>query len=125
MRLLLDTHVWLWWYAGTELDDEAVTLIADPSNHVAVSAASIWEASIEQAIGKLDLVDFDALIASTREDFTELSVDFDHARAVAELPAHHRDPFDRLLVAQSATEGLTLMTRDKWVQSYQVATISV
>lgn len=71
MGLLLDTHVQLWWCAGTQLDDEAVELIGDPSNQVTGSAASVWEASIKPAIGKLDLDDVDDLIDATREDVAE------------------------------------------------------
>jgi PIN domain nuclease of toxin-antitoxin system len=125
MRLLLDTHAWLWWFEGAELDDHAIDLIADPSNDVFVSAASVWEVAIKHAIGKLQLKSFDALVEATDQDFTRARIDFEHARLAGELPPHHRDPFDRMLVAQASIDGMTLLTRDRWVQAYQVATLSV
>lgn len=123
MRLLLDTHVFLWWLA----DDERLTvhgreLIADPGHLVHVSAASIWEASIKQALGRLDVdpdLDLAPLVAS--EGFTELPVSAAHAWRAGRLPMHHADPFDRMLVAQASLEDLTLLTADRAVvQAYDV-----
>jgi len=118
VNLLLDTHVLLWWAAGTGLDDAAIGVISDPANLVHVSAASIWEVSIKQALGKLS-VDGDLDLMVT-EDFESLDIGFDHARLAGELPAHHRDPFDRILIAQGKVEGLTILTRDRKFSNYDV-----
>ncbi len=121
MNLLLDTHVLLWWASGVGLDDGAIDVISDTDNLVFVSAASIWEISIKQALGKLSVDgDLDAMAA---EDFETLDIGFAHARLAGELPVHHRDPFDRILIAQAKVEGLTIMTRDREFSSYSVPLI--
>lgn len=118
MNLLLDTHVLLWWIAGEPLDPEASTQIADPANLVCVSAASVWEMSIKQALGKLHLEgDIDAVLA---EDFEPVPITFDDARRAGSLPGHHRDPFDRMLVAQAQARDLILVSRDPALQPYGV-----
>ncbi len=118
MNLLLDTHVLLWWIAGEPLDPEASTQIADPANLVCVSAASVWEMSIKQALGKLHLEgDIDAVLA---EDFEPVPITFDDARLAGSLPGHHRDPFDRMLVAQAQARDLILVSRDPALQPYGV-----
>ena len=124
MRLLLDTHVWLW----MALDDQRLqqpvrdALIEAP-NDVFVSAASIWEMAIKFAVGKLTLPmplpDFVA--AQSAPDVAQLlSIDAEHALAVANLPTHHRDPFDRMLVAQARYERMTLVTADEALRAYGV-----
>jgi len=119
VNLLLDTHVLLWWAAGTGLDDATIGVISDPNNLVHVSAASIWEVSIKQALGKLSVDgDLDLMVS---EDFESLDIGFAHARLAGELPAHHRDPFDRILVAQGKVEGLTILTRDQKFSNYDVS----
>lgn len=123
MSLLLDTHVLLWWLAGAPLAPGAVERIADPSTLVAVSAASIWEAAIEQALGKLR-VEGSLAAATVESGFEPLPVGFPHAEAAGALPPHHRDPFDRLLVAQAAAEGLTIVTRDPVFDAYDVPVLS-
>ena len=119
MRLLLDTHVLIWWIAHQPLSEEAGEAIADETTEVLVSAASIWEAEIKAASGKLkmraDLVDQARL-----NDFTELAVTFQHATAAARLPRHHGDPFDRMLIAQAQLEGFTVVTRDPAFRDYNV-----
>lgn len=112
MRLLLDTHVLLWWLADDpRLAATARAAIASPEDEVRVSAASIWEMVIKQALGKLQLPDgFAEVLAS--EDLLPLPVTAAHALAVGRLPLLHHDPFDRLLVAQCQVEGLTLVTAD-------------
>ena len=118
MNLLLDTHVLLWWVAGEPLDSEASTQIADPENLVCVSAASIWEMSIKQALGKLRLEDdLDAILT---EDFELVPITFDDARLAGSLPDHHRDPFDRMLVAQAQARDLVLVSRDPALEPYDV-----
>ena len=118
MNLLLDTHVVLWWLGDEPLSSESSIAISDPDNVVYVSAASIWEASIKQALGKLE-VDGDFQAAVT-EMFDPLRIDFAHAWATRLLPPHHSDPFDRMLIAQAQVEGLVLVSRDRRFAEYDV-----
>ena len=124
MRLLLDTHVLLWWLTDdARLGLPARVLIREPENLVFVSAATIWEIRIKQGIGKLELgAQFEEQLA--REPFEHLSVTHAHAHALAGLPPHHRDPFDRILIAQALTEDLTLLTHDDAVRRYAVKSIA-
>lgn len=123
MSLLLDTHVVLWWLQGTGLDRAVADRIADGGELVAVSAASIWEAAIKAALGKLDVPESlaDAVVD---EGFEPLPVAFTHAELAGGLPAHHRDPFDRMLVAQAVTEGLTIVTHDPVFARYGVPVLT-
>jgi len=120
VRLLLDTHPLLWWVTDSpDLSIEARHAIADRRNSVHVSVASIWEIAIKAGKGKLDLFDeFDRTL--DQEPFARLDILTPHARAVRLLPHIHRDPFDRMLVAQARVEGLTLITRDPLVTRYDV-----
>ncbi len=118
MNLLLDTHVVLWWLAGSEIGSTASTAIADPENVVLVSAASIWEMSIKSASGKLT-VDGD-ILGSVAAEFDSLDISFEHALAAGALPLHHRDPFDRMLISQAVVEELTVVTRDPAFELYDV-----
>lgn len=117
MRLLLDTHVVLWWQTDDRrLGREARKAIA-VADIVWVSAVSGWEASIKAARGRLRLDEkFQFLIAA--DDFTELPVSLAHAERLRDLPPHHADPFDRLLVAQAMVEKATLVTRDRALEPY-------
>lgn len=119
MNLLLDTHALIWWLAGDPLEEEAGRRISDPSTLVAVSAASIWEASVKASMGKLKTPEplGDAALA---EGFEPLPIRFGHAEAAGRLPRHHRDPFDRMLVAQAQLEGLVIVTRDPAFDDYEV-----
>lgn len=120
MSLLLDTHVVLWWIYGTpSLPEPVAARIADPGELVVVSAASIWEAAIKAALGKLRVPEAlgDVVID---EGFEPLPITFDHAERAGDLPAHHRDPFDRMLVAQALVEGLTIVTHDPAFEPYGV-----
>ena len=121
MRLLLDTHVLLWAAGSPErLGAGALEAIEDPSNELHFSAASIWEVSIKSALGRDDFsVDAGALLRGLRYNgYVELPVTGSHAASVALLPRLHRDPFDRLLIAQAHTEALTLLTADRQVSQY-------
>ena len=123
MNLLLDTHVLLWAIDQPEhLDETARELIRDARNRVVVSAASAWEIVIKRGLGKLR---FDADLAGVIDavGFDPLAVGFEHARVAGELPGVHRDPFDRLLVAQAQVEALTLVTRDPVFAGYDVPTL--
>ena len=119
MRLLLDTHALLWWLDDdARLEKSAAEAIAG-AEFVAVSAASAWEVSIKQAIGTLTGPD-DLSAELATNGFTELPVTIAHALAAGALPPHHLDPFDRMLVAQSRLEDLTLVTRDVRIAAYGI-----
>jgi PIN domain nuclease of toxin-antitoxin system len=123
MKLLLDTHAALWLLRGDErLGETARRQLADDTNQVLLSAAVVWEIAIKRALGKLTVPDeyltllFDAGVQS-------LPVSVAHAAGVADLPPHHRDPFDRMLVSQARAEGAALVTRDKALAPYDVPLI--
>ncbi len=119
-NLLLDTHTLLWVYSRDQrLSEEAAAAIRDGSRVVFVSAATAWEIAIKKALGKLSAPD-NYLEALRRYRFTALSVTTEHALGVEGLPHHHRDPFDRLLVAQAQLEKLTLVTNDPKLWAYDV-----
>lgn len=121
MRLLLDTHILLWAISDADrLSPETRAAIADPENEVLFSAASIWEIAIKLAVGRLEARVGVAEIASEAigNGFRELPVVSSVAARVAELPLHHRDPFDRLLLAQAMAEPAILYTRDAALERY-------
>jgi PIN domain nuclease of toxin-antitoxin system len=118
VRLLLDTHVFLWFLADASQLTKKARREIELAEEVCISAASIWEIAIKTAIGKLK-----ADVARVREGiaasgFVELAVRASHAAAVVELPPHHRDPFDRLLIAQATSEPLGLLTADRLLVRY-------
>jgi PIN domain nuclease of toxin-antitoxin system len=120
MTLSLDTHAFLWWLDDPRLLSKAARkAIGDGKSTVYVSAAVVWEISIKRALGKLDAPD-DLEGAMTANHFLPLPVTIPHALAVATLPDHHRDPFDRLLIAQAMNEGFTLVSRNPHVPRYGV-----
>jgi PIN domain nuclease of toxin-antitoxin system len=120
MRLLLDTHAFLWWdLAKDKLPEELRNAIASDENEVLVSAASVWEIAIKRAAGKLNFA-ASAAKAITGHGFLPLAITVAHAEWAGSLPPIHRDPFDRLLVAQAHQEGLTLVTLDEQILRYQV-----
>jgi PIN domain nuclease of toxin-antitoxin system len=123
LKLLLDTHAFLWWLADDrELGAKAREEIADGGNLVFVSAASAWEIAVKRAAGKLEAPgDIAEWIAQS--NFAPLPIEVEHAVASAELPRHHSDPFDRLLVAQARLENLALVARDDAIDRYDVAVI--
>ena len=122
MRLLLDAHVLLWWLA----DDRRLKAlerraIADRNALVYVSAVTVWEIAIKRNMGRLDL-DVELLEQELLSGgMIELPMKWRHAKVTAALPHHHEDPFDRMLVAQAQTEGLTLVSYDKAFKDYDVA----
>lgn len=123
MRLLLDTHVLLWWLSDdARLGAAARARIANPANIVFVSAATIWEAVIKQALGKL-AVDGDLAREVLAHGFAALPITFEHAAETLQLPPLHRDPFDRILVAQARVESLHLLTDDAKILRYPVTSI--
>jgi PIN domain nuclease of toxin-antitoxin system len=123
MKLLLDTHVVLWWLQNAPLRAEADEAIREPRNDVVVSAASAWEIGIKTALGKLRIPhDLDDLLAGER--LTPMPVTIAHGLAAGTLPPIHTDPFDRLLVAQAQLEQLTIVTRDERLRDYGVPIIA-
>ncbi|MGC3873665.1 type II toxin-antitoxin system VapC family toxin [Halomonas sp. GXIMD04776] len=122
-RILLDTHVFLWWLADDpQLGANAREAIAESRNTIFVSAASIWEISIKRQFGKLDaLNDLDRIIED--EGFTALPITLFHGEQAGNLPLHHRDPFDRMLIAQGQAEGLALMSSDTAFVAYGIRVI--
>jgi PIN domain nuclease of toxin-antitoxin system len=123
MNLLLDTHVLLWWLNDDpELSDKARAVVADGHNVVFISAASVWEIRIKQHLGKLRLPKSFREVLD-RQPFMELPVTAEHAHAVFGLPDHHRDPFDRMLVAQAKVERLAIVTRDERIKQYAVTVV--
>lgn len=124
MKLLLDSHAFLWWLAeDPKLKAEARQAVADPVSVVHVSAATVWELSIKAALGKLDLDGADLAEEIEANDFVELPITARHSLAAAALPRHHEDPFDRMLIAQAQIEGLTLVTRDSAFRAYGVSVL--
>ena len=125
MRLLLDTHVLLWWLADDpSLGEEARAGISDPGSSVFVSAATVWEVSIKRTLGKLEAPS-DLVSQIELNSFEPLSMTVSHAYAAGALPRHHDDPFDRMLVAQAMAEDLTLLTRDPRIRVYDVKTTAI
>jgi PIN domain nuclease of toxin-antitoxin system len=120
VKLLLDTHVLLWWVAGDRRLSKAIkAVVSSTGNDVAVSAATFWEVAIKSALGRID-VDLEELrVAALDDGFLELPVQIDHTLQLAGLPEHHRDPFDRLLVAQSIAENRRLVTTDQAILRYR------
>lgn len=123
MTLLLDTHVVLWWLSDDPRLGRSVVERIQSNPDVVVSAASVWEISIKRALGKLEVVD-DYLPAIAREGFRPLPISMEHAARAGGLPPHHRDPFDRMLVAQAQIEDLRIVTSDRRIEAYDVAVAS-
>ena len=122
-RLLLDTHVFLWWLADDpKLGTNARADISDGRNEIYVSAASSWEISIKKRNGKLiGPENIDSIVEQER--FVKLPISLVHGEAAGQLPDHHNDPFDRMLIAQAQTEGLTILTADEKIQQYDAAVV--
>jgi len=120
VNLLLDTHAVLWWLADDPaLSSEARRAIGDAANDVCVSPVTPWEIAIKSSAGKLKAPD-NLLEALRANRFRELPISLVHAERAGTLPPWHRDPFDRMLIAQALTEGLTLVTRDRVFEQYDV-----
>lgn len=122
MKLLLDTHVFLWWRTESpRLGRRARERIATAET-VWVSAATAWEVAIKQSLGRLHLEEHLASMVEESE-FTPLNITFEHAERAGVLPAHHADPFDRMLVAQALVEGAMLVTHDRQLEPYDVPVV--
>jgi PIN domain nuclease of toxin-antitoxin system len=124
VRLLLDTQVFLWWRANDRRLGRAVRAAVAEADLVFVSAATAWEAAIKAALGRLRYPDtIEAGVEAS--GFEKLPISMAHAELAARLPAHHADPFDRMLVAQARAEELTLVTRDRSLAAYDVKLLCV
>jgi PIN domain nuclease of toxin-antitoxin system len=122
-RLLLDTHTFLWWLADhPQLGKKARDVIADEHNDVFVSAVTGWEIAIKRALGKISAPkNLDNKVED--EGFCKLAITFFHGEQAGQLPEHHKDPFDRMLIAQAQAEGLEIVTADTVIPRYGVKTI--
>lgn len=128
MNLLLDTHVALWAITDSpKLPPKARELIASPKTNVWISTASIWEIAIKYSLGRGDMPisGRDALRYFRESGYRQLPIEVEHAIAVEDLPAHHNDPFDRILIAQALVEPMRLMTRDALIALYSDTIIKV
>jgi PIN domain nuclease of toxin-antitoxin system len=123
VRLLLDSHTLLWWLDDSPtLSRDAYDAISEPENEVAVSAVTVWELEIKRASGKLK-APRQLLRRVEEEEFTPLAITLEHGVAAGELPPHHGDPFDRMLIAQARLERLIVVTRDPRFSPYAVKTM--
>lgn len=127
MRVLLDTHVFLWWNEGSvQLSKKALRILADPANSLILSVASAWEIAIKTQAGKLRLPEEAATYVPTRAahyGMEILPIHLVHALALQTLPLLHRDPFDRMLIVQSKIEKLSILTADPAIRNYGVDAI--
>ena len=134
LRVLLDTHAFLWWIADPDhprLSSTAKEAIADGQNDIIFSVASVWELAVKASLGRLEVPelkipkDFGRFIAeqAAANDFEVLSISLDHAMGVYQLPHHHGDPFDRLLIGPGSGGGHTLLSKDSEFSSYSVDVI--
>ena len=122
-RLLLDTHAFLWWISDESmLRRGAHAAIADPRNEIFVSAVTAWEVTVKRLKGKMEAPDNLAAMVDEK-GLSHLPLTFHHAELAARLPRHHKDPFDRFLIAQAQAEGLAVVTRDTHFPLYGVRTI--
>lgn len=123
-RVLIDTHVWLWMLAAPErLGADTARVLEEASNTIMLSAVSSWEISIKHQLGKLTLPEPPLHYVPSRmrsSGVTPLAVQHGHALATSELPRHHGDPFDRLLIAQATHEGVALLTADRAFEPYDI-----
>lgn len=123
MRLLLDTNTLLWWRGGSpRLHARVSDQISDPDNDIVVSIASLWEIAIKRGLGKLRFPeDIEEVIAE--EEFDLLNITYAHLRVLGDLPRHHSDPFDRLLISQSLAERMPIVTNDRAFAAYEVGLV--
>jgi len=127
MRLLLDTHCWLWWFSQPErLDKNVIEQIVDETNEVWLSVASVWEMGIKVAIGKLPLPEkIDSYVSTrmTQLGARLLEISAYHTLRASELPLHHHDPFDRMLIAQAQLEDMRIVSADLMFKQYDVSLV--
>ncbi len=123
MKLLLDTHAALWWLSGDDrFGEQAERQLTDETNQVLLSAAVVWEVAVKRSLGKLEAPE-DLAPTLLSAGAQALPVSLEHAAAVERLPWHHRDPFDRMLVAQASIEGAALVSGDDALRPYGVTLV--
>jgi PIN domain nuclease of toxin-antitoxin system len=124
MKALLDTHVWLWWGSAPErLKSKARALIGDRANELYLSSASVWEIMIKAKLGKLELPEPAAVFITSRvarDSLLSLDITQTHAIRAGDLPPYHRDPFDRMIIAQAMIEDIPILTADRRFKQYDV-----
>jgi PIN domain nuclease of toxin-antitoxin system len=123
MDVLLDTHALFWWFSDTlRLSKRASSIISNPDNTVLVSAATAWELAIKVNLGKIDALSLAVELGrySEQEGFTELPISIEQATRAGLLPLHHRDPFDRLLVAQAQSLNVPILSADRILDRYDI-----
>lgn len=127
MRLLLDTHILIWLLEGNpQLSSQARLMIEDETNELLVSIASLWEIAIKCSIGKLNIgMPFEAFLCQKidPEEFKILAIQAAHLVVIADLPLYHRDPFDRLIIAQAMAENLLILSADAIFDAYPVSCV--
>ncbi|WP_127499554.1 type II toxin-antitoxin system VapC family toxin [Actinoplanes solisilvae] len=123
MSLLLDTHIVLWWLADDPTLADDVKERLDQEADIYISSATVWEVAIKHALGKLEPPELPEQVRDS--GFQLLNITAEHGIAAGRLPMHHRDPFDRMLIAQAQLEGLTLVTRDAHIPKYDVDVLPV
>jgi len=121
---LLDTHILLWWLGKkAALSHQETEIISNPAHLVFVSSASVWEIAMKESMGKLTLPgSFYSRLAE--QPLEKLPITAEHARQTAQLPLHHKDPFDRMLIAQARCERITLISRDRQMAKYEVGLLA-
>ena len=123
-RYLLDTQIFIWFVMGDRrLSREVDGIIRDSANQIYLSIASIWEISIKQGLGKLPPLPDEPETLISNSELLPLHIEINHAKLAGRLPLHHRDPFDRMLVAQAQIENLILLTDDWRIEQYDVTTL--
>ncbi len=129
MNVLLDTHCWLWALSEPEkLNPQASNLISDSANKIYLSTASIWELGIKAQLGKIDLPEsFETFVPHRLQVFQTIPLPItpSHAIVAATLPLHHKDPFDRMIIAQGQSENLPVLTNDGVFRSYDITIIEI
>ena len=127
MKLLLDTHTFMWWHSEPEyIPKNTLTLLQDPDNEVILSVVSLWEMQIKIQLGKLNLRDDLELMLKIQQEqnnISLISVTLPHILELKNLPLHHKDPFDRILIAQSKVENAILISRDSVFKNYECSLI--
>jgi PIN domain nuclease of toxin-antitoxin system len=122
VRLLLDTHILLWWLSNDQaLSAGAREVISDSKSEVFVSAATVWEIAIKHSLGKLIFPVGEIINILNESDFLSLGIEIEHVLLAGMLPQHHADPFDRMLIAQAQHEGLTIVSVDSQIRKYAVS----
>ncbi|MGI8657808.1 MAG: type II toxin-antitoxin system VapC family toxin [Candidatus Limnocylindria bacterium] len=127
MKLLLDTHVWIWWLTAPDrLTSEASSALSDADSRLCLSPASTWELMVKSAAGRVTVSgSVEALVeeAISASGVQPLPIEHAHALQLRRLPAHHRDPFDRMLIAQAQADQMILVTADRQLSAYDVETL--